>query len=374
MSSFCYRLRCLARRATETMTRLSDVVVMKVSGTVCKRRHTTRNTLARNRMLARLKDSAERGVLLTTHDNAELMWLRRHVGTDDIAEPEPYLFCFQHDWDLLTPSERALRTIKGLAEFHPDWAFWGYDAALLWSLEVPNDLLGPRFLVKTGCTAALSGGCRLLRPQMAGALERVDGVWVTPFWRTVEDCLLRAPFSYGLAIADSALRAKGSSRDELRERLRADCDGRRGYRRAQVIAAHADGLSENGGESRFRAFFIAYGFPVPELQVEFHDPLDPSNVFRVDYFWRLEDGTCVIGELDGKGKYTLQAGEGRKSVDPFVAERQRESHLTMLGHKVLRFTFDELKDPGKLVKKIRLAGIPQQADLAEEWRRQWYGH
>ena len=373
MPSSCYRLRCLARRATETMVRLSDVVVMKMSGTVCERKRATRNTLARNRMLARLAEAGERGALLATHDNAELMWLRRHVGTDDIVEPEPYLFCFQHDWDLLTPSERALRTIRGLAEFHPDWAFWGYDAALLWGLEVPNDLLGPRFLVKTGCSVALSGGCRLLRPQAAGALERVDGVRVTPFWRTVEDCLLRAPFSYGLAIADSALRAKGSSRDELRERLRADCGGRRGYRRAQVIASYADGLSENGGESRFRAFFIAYGFPVPELQVEFHDPLDPSNVFRVDYFWRLEDGTCVIGELDGKGKYTLQAGEGRKSVDPFVAERQRESHLTMLGHKVLRFTFDELKDPGKLVEKMRLAGIPQQADLAGEWRRQWYG-
>ena len=373
MPSSCYRLRCLAWRATETMVRLSDVVVMKVSGTVCKRRHATRNTLARNRMLARLKDSAERGVLLTTHDNAELMWLRRHVGTDDIAEPEPYLFCFQHDWDLLTPSERALRTIKGLAEFHPDWAFWGYDAALLWGLEVPNDLLGPRSLVKTGCSAALSSGCRLLRPQAAGALERVDGVRVTPFWRTVEDCLLRAPFSYGLAIADSALRAKGSSCDELCERLRADCEGRRGYRRAQVIASHADGLSENGGESRFRAFFIAYGFPVPQLQVEFHDPLDPTRVFRVDYFWRLGNGTCIIGELDGKGKYTLQSGEGRKSVDPFVAERQRESHLTMLGHKVLRFTFNELKNPGKLVEKMRLAGIPQRADLAEEWRRQWCG-
>lgn len=219
----------------------------------------------------------------------------------------------------------------------------------------------------------LSAGCRLLRPQAAGALEQVDGVQVTSFWRTVEDCLLRAPFSYGLAIADSALRARGVSHDGLRERLRSDCEGRRGYRRAQVIASYADGLSENGGESRFRAFFIAYGFPVPELQVEFRDPLDPSQVFRVDYFWRLEDGTCVIGELDGKGKYTLQNGEGRESVDPFVTERQRESHLTMLGHKVLRFTFNELKDPGKLVEKMRLAGIPRQAELAEEWRCQWYG-
>lgn len=356
-----------------TKVHLSDVVVMEVSNTVLKHKHTTRNTLARNRMLARLTETAKQGALFATHDNTELMWLRRHVGTDDIAEPEPYLFCFQHDWDALTSAERALRTIKGLAEFHPDWAFWGYDAALLWGLEVPNDLLGPRFLVKTGCSVTLSSGCRLLRPQMAGALERVDGVRVTSFWRTVEDCLLRAPFSYGLAIADSALREKGVSRWDLCERLRADCEGRRGYRRAQVIASYADGLSENGGESRFRAFFIAYGFPVPELQVEFRDPLDPSQVFRVDYFWQLEDGTCVIGELDGKGKYTLQSGGGRESVDPFVAERQRESHLTMLGHKVLRFTFDELKNPGKLVEKMRLAGIPRRPDLAEEWRRQWYG-
>lgn len=164
-----------------TMVHLSDVVVMEVSNTVFKHKHTTRNTLARNRMLARLTEATEQGALLATHDNAELMWLRRHVGTDDIAEPEPYLFCFQHDWDALTPTERALRAIKGLAEFHPDWAFWGYDAALLWGLEVPNDLLGPRYLVKTGCSVPLSAGCRLLRPQMAGALEHVDGVRVTSF-------------------------------------------------------------------------------------------------------------------------------------------------------------------------------------------------
>ncbi len=163
------------------MVHFFDVVVMKVSNTVHKTKQATRNTLARNRMLARLTKAAEQGVVLVTHDNAELMWLRRHVGADDIAEPEPYLFCFQHDWGVLTPAERALRTIKGLAEFHPDWAFCCYDAALLWGLEVPNDLIGPRFLVKTGCSTALSGGCRLLRPQAAGALEQVDGVR----WRTV---------------------------------------------------------------------------------------------------------------------------------------------------------------------------------------------
>ena len=89
------------------MVQLSDVV-MEVSNTVFKHKHTTRNTLARSRMLARLTEATEQGALLATHDNAELMWLRRHVGTDDIAEPESYLFCFQHDWDTLTPAERAI--------------------------------------------------------------------------------------------------------------------------------------------------------------------------------------------------------------------------------------------------------------------------
>lgn len=107
------------------MAHLSDVVVMEVSNTVFKHKHATRNTLARNRMLARLTEATEQGTLLVTHDNAELMWLRRHVGTDDVAEPESYLFCFQHDWDALTPAERALRTIKGLAEFHPDLGVLG---------------------------------------------------------------------------------------------------------------------------------------------------------------------------------------------------------------------------------------------------------
>ena len=107
------------------MAHLSDVVVMKVSNSVLKHKHAARNTLARNRMLARLREAAKQDVLLVTHDNAELMWLRRHVGTDDIAEPESHLFCFQHEWDALTPPERARLTIKGLAEFHPDWRFGG---------------------------------------------------------------------------------------------------------------------------------------------------------------------------------------------------------------------------------------------------------
>ena len=50
------------------MVHLSDVVVTKVSNTVLKHKHATRNTLARNRMLARLTETAKQGALLATHD------------------------------------------------------------------------------------------------------------------------------------------------------------------------------------------------------------------------------------------------------------------------------------------------------------------
>lgn len=154
---------------------------------------------------------------------------------------------------------------------------------------------------------------------------------------------------------------------------RADCEGRRGYRRAQAIASYADGLSENGGESRFRVFFIAYGFPVPELQAEFRDPLDPSPGVSRRLFLAARGRDVCHRRARRKGEVHLAERRGPGVGRPIVAERQRESHLTMLGHKVLRFTFNELKDPGKLVEKMRLAGIPRRPDLAEEWRRQWYG-
>ena len=79
-------------------------------------------------------------------------------------------------------------------------------------------------------------------------LNKADGVRATPFWRTVEDCLLRAPFRMALWRLPILRCGQRAYRDDFCERLRIDCEGKHGYRRAQVIASYADGLSENGGE------------------------------------------------------------------------------------------------------------------------------
>ena len=244
----------------------------------------------------------------------------------------------------------------------------------MWGLEVPFDMLSDRYIVANNVPVTFSASVHVLRKDVAGDLERQDDVLITGFWQTVEECLLRAPFSFGLAIADSALRQTGETSDDLVRRLEASASRRRGHRRALTIARYTDARSENGGESRFRAFFVAYGFEIPELQVEFDDPLEKGRAFRVDFAWRRDDGTCLIGELDGMEKYRAhETGDAEESLRRFAEERQRESRLTLLGFPVLRFSFGELKNPVALAEKMEIAGVPWSEARAASWADQWYG-
>lgn len=333
-----------------------------------------RRTSARARVLAALSRAVDRGRPYVPLDRRDVVWVRKHAVAEKVVEVAPRVFYRQREWGLLNRRERSLVIIKGLAGSPFAWGFWCYDAALVWGLEVPYELLDGRYLVTANIPTSIGCPVHLARRERMGPMETVDGVEVTSFWRTVEDCLLRAPFSYGLAVADSALRVSGTGRSNLVRRLSLDAPGRHGWRRAMVIASYANGLSENGGESRFRAFFIAYGFEVPELQVEFRDPIETERTFRVDYLWHLSDGSLLAGELDGKEKYLVVDGKDAKvSVEAFAAERQRESRLTLLGVKVLRFSFGELNEPAILIEKLIRAGVPRSVERSAEWFAVWSG-
>ena len=88
-----------------------------------------------------------------------------------------------------------------------------------------------------------------------------------------------------------------------------------------------------------RATMIMLGFAVPDLQIECHDPMNPSKVIRVDFYWTLSDGTVIIGELDGKQKYVDPAmTKGKDLVRILSDERLRESRLSINGARIVRFT------------------------------------
>lgn len=239
-----------------------------------------------------------------------------------------------------------------------------------WSgLDVPHALVDALHIIADRPPNAPH--CRARRPSSRDDYALRDGMNVTSFWQTVAECLCEAPFSYGLAIADSALHMRGTTNEELLDRL-SIADDRTGIAQARLIASCADGRAENGGESRVRAYLIAQGYQIPELQVEFPNPTDPAHPYRVDFFWGLIGPRGTIGEFDGMGKYRdPQLLNGRTTIEVLVAERQRESRLTLLGHPVLRFTYQDLLHPIRLSRALESAGIPRDHVEARRWHDAW---
>ena len=109
--------------------------------------------------------------------------------------------------------------------------------------------------------------------------------------------------------------------------------------------AIADGRAANPGESWSRVVLIRGGVPPLDLQVPVYD--EEGLVGYADFGW---DG--VLGEFDGKGKYSLR-GEG-KVADVLWNEKRREDRMRV-GHEVVRWTTSDLHHPAGLVGRVNAA-------------------
>ncbi|MGC4963116.1 hypothetical protein [Gordonia sp. DT101] len=173
----------------------------------------------------------------------------------------------------------------------------------------------------------------------------IEGLPVTSLERTAVDIACSSPlgFAGALAVLDSALR-KGADREVMARLLGSR---RRGAAHARRALHHADGLSENPGESWGRAQMIEAGLPVPRLQHEFHGT-DGKFIARTDYDW----AGLLVGEFDGKVKYEKLVRPGESTSDVVIREKAREDGLRRLGIVVLRWTWNDLRQ-GRVVGMIR---------------------
>lgn len=184
---------------------------------------------------------------------------------------------------------------------------------------------------------------------------------MTPLEETAVECLRTLPFADGLGVADSWARRTGMGRDALAERVGQAGRRRRSLDRARLAASYVDARSENGGESFSRGRMIELGYVVPDLQVDFIDPLEPWHVHRVDYLWRLVGGSLIVGELDGGVKYNDPAFMGGLSSEEVRAkERQRESRLAMPGVSVMRFSLNDAKNDVRFRRLLDVYGVPRR--------------
>ena len=193
---------------------------------------------------------------------------------------------------------------------------------------------------------------------------RRAGILLTPPIQTVTDCLLQTGFADGMPIADSAISKLGLTREQLMEEveMRATARNGRSIRTALTTLRYADARAESGGESVARAVMIETGFAPDWLQYELTDPFDSTESMRTDFAWERQARELTLGELDGLVKYTDQTMlAGQTTAEALVAERQREAHLSLYGHPLLRFTMNEVRSAGMLAKKLQTAGIRQTA-------------
>lgn len=311
----------------------------------------------------RIAHEEQRGRYLVPSNRAERQALERRVRAGMLVSPYKDMFVRPEYLTQLSARARTLHTVKALAALHPDWTFCFSTAALLHGLQVSNKLLQPIDIAiePTGNRRRASGiaACHVVPHQEA---LLVAGVRATALLQTLLDCACAYPFAYGLAIVDSALHWKLTTKEEVTEFFLQRGKGRHGIETARKVVAYCDGRSDNGGESIARAMIIELGFAVPELQVEIYDPMEPSVPKVADYYWRRPDGHEIIGELDGMGKYqgvlSHQNSDASDIVQAFSRERIRESHLNLTGATVIRFTIAQAQDEDYMLKLLSAAGVP----------------
>lgn len=310
--------------------------------------------------IASLLEEAERnGSCLAATSRRLRRDLVRRVQTGELVSPLPHLYVRADLWRRLSLTERTRRLIAGLSRLHPSWTFCGTSAAVMHGLCLSEAVQRPIEVAAASRTQRHPTGDVARRYVSGDRPTLAAGVPVTSIERTVFDCARRLGLREGLAVADSALRLGALDRERLAAYVREMGPHHHGYRTALLVAALADPRPENGKESIARATMYELGFALPDLQVPFADPMDPSRVFRVDFLWTLPDGTVIIGELDGGEKYRDPVMSGGSPLVALRGERRRESRLTIDRPKIVRFSPDEVDDVAFLNRLLETFGVPR---------------
>lgn len=299
----------------------------------------------------------------------EARLLRKRKMTGEVVEPFPGLFAFDEYWSKLGAGERERHIIKAYGRQHPEAVFCSTSAAVMHRLPVSYSDLGSLHIY-TSVSAPSSSSSRVVRRQVNEIhKEIVDGVAVADIVYATAEAMCDSSFENGLAIADAALRRLKIERDLLGEVIEKLAAGHKGVEVAREVARYADGRAESGGESIARAVMIREGILPSDLQREFQDPLDSQKTYRVDFVFELASGKTVIGEFDGRSKYEDPVLRGdRTALDVLREERQRESHITLLGMPVLRFTWNDVRQKGRLVEMLRKAGVTPDTLAGRDYR------
>jgi hypothetical protein len=220
-------------------------------------------------------------------------------------------------------------------------AFGGRSAAVLWgihdvaSADDPVEVLLPQ---DTRWNPGAGVRCRRRSPSQTivrrgrwSCTSRVDTAIDLVRFTSADDAVVLLDHLVHMGLTDlSTFRAVVDARDRSF-----------GLARARRAAELADGLAESQQETRLRLLMQRGGLPTPMAQFVVRD--DGGFVGRVDFAY--PDIRLAI-EYDG----LYHAG-----TSAFFADRRRLDRLTAAGWTVLHVTAEDMRNPERLVARIRAA-------------------
>jgi hypothetical protein len=183
----------------------------------------------------------------------------------------------------------------------------------------------------------------------ADDVVEVGGYPVTSLARTVVDLSRTLSMTRSVPIGDAALRL-GLTQDDVFG-VAARCPGWSGIARARRAIEFLDARSESVGESSSRVVLHEIGISAPQLQLEVFDALG-RLVGRADFGW---ERYRTLGEFDGRVKYGRLLKPGRTIADVVFEEKRREDALRNLGWEVVRWLWEDLRDPRSLLERLERA-------------------
>lgn len=151
--------------------------------------------------------------------------------------------------------------------------------------------------------------------------------------------------AHGVAVMDSALN-QGLIDEAGLHRAHDLARGRRGVARTHSWWAEADGRAESPLETFARLDCADLGVPPDDLQVVLTDERG-LFVARGDLGWRIGPGRWLVAEIDGR--------EWHESPEALLRDRRRQNAIVRSNvADVLRFTADDLREPGAVGSQVLL--------------------
>ncbi|MDR3364832.1 MAG: endonuclease domain-containing protein [Clostridiales Family XIII bacterium] len=265
------------------------------------------------------------------------------------------LYAIRSEWKPLPPVEKHRAVIAYYAgAMKGDAVFSNISGAVMRDLPLPRQI---PYRPHCYSTARRKSAGSLIQWHLSAAaldFDRVGVARVAKSERVLVDLATSIDAAATLTALNHCLAHDHFSVSALEGYLRRNT-GVHGSKRLRSLLPFANGGCESPLETIAWLAIYSAGLTMPELQVKIADAGGFAG--RVDMHWQTGRRSLIV-ELDGKVKYTDR--------EVLFKEKKREDRITEAGHRVLRFTWQDIQS-GRLVSRLKDIGIPERRNFGRKF-------